>query len=80
MDIEILRNFLFVCLVINLIIYIVSVIAIFIARNLICALISKTFGISEGDVQRGNLKYIANYKLLIIVFNFTPWLALIFMS
>ncbi|MBT8127879.1 MAG: hypothetical protein KJP15_10365 [Gammaproteobacteria bacterium] len=40
----------------------------------------KLFGLRQDTVHKAFYTYLAAYKLLIIVFNFVPWLALILMD
>jgi hypothetical protein len=35
------------------------------------------FGLDEETVRKSIQSYLANYKLFITVFNFTPWIALL---
>jgi len=66
--------------VINIGIYLITAIALMAMRSFAYRLIAKLFGISEEEVVKTSFKYVAAYKLLIIVFCFAPWLALTLMA
>ena len=36
----------------------------------------KWFGLSESDLQREYFRYLANYKMMTLIFNLVPYLAL----
>ncbi len=75
MSIEGLQEFLFWCMLINFGVYVFSVIAVLVFRGAMCNMHSKMFGLDEAAVKKAIYAYLANYKLLIIVFNLVPWLA-----
>ena len=77
MDIEILQKFFFWCMVVNIGIYTFTAIAALVLRNFVCKIQNKLFGLDEKTVSESMLKYLATYKLLITVFNFTPWIAIL---
>lgn len=62
--------------VVNLGIYIISVLLLWLMRDFAYRMNARLFGISEEQVAKSSFNYIAAYKLLIIVFCFAPWLAL----
>ena len=66
--------------VVNLGIYLIIVTAIFAMRNIAYKMNAKIFGVSEEVVAKEMLRYVANYKLLLTVFCFAPWLALTLMQ
>ena len=45
-------------------------------RRFLAAVHQKWFGLSELDLQREYFRYLANYKILTLVFNLVPYLAL----
>jgi len=45
--------------------------------DVICKIHKKMFGLNEEVVCKSMHRYLATYKLLIIVFNFVPWIALL---
>ena len=62
--------------IVNMGIYVISVTALYAMRDFAYRMNARIFGISEADVAKVTLRYIGYYKLAIIVFCFTPWLAL----
>ncbi len=75
MDIDKLQDFFFWCMITNIGIYILVVVALLAMRDLYIKMLKKVFGLDEETIRRGMYTYVANYKLLITVFNFTPWIA-----
>jgi len=66
--------------IVNLGIYLITVLALWLMRDFVYRMNAKTFGISEEEVASMSFKYVAAYKLLITVFCFAPWLALKLMA
>ncbi|MDF1756050.1 MAG: hypothetical protein P1U89_24895 [Verrucomicrobiales bacterium] len=64
------------CLIINMGILITSTIAMIAMRGAIKNIHGKLFAISEADLSKAYFQYLANYKILVIVFNLVPYLAL----
>ena len=77
MYIDILQEFLFWCMLVNIGIYAFTAIAVFVLRDVVCKIHKKLFGLDEETVLKAIQKYLATYKLLITVFNFTPWIAIL---
>lgn len=77
MDIEILQRFFLWCLIVNTGIYAMTAIAVLVLRNFICKIHKKWFELDEAAVLRSTQQYLANYKLLMTIFNFTPWVAIL---
>ncbi len=65
---------------INFVLLAVSTIAVVALRGFISRLHAKLFGLDPEDVSRDYVRYIAQYKIAIIVFSLTPYVALKFMS
>ena len=76
MDIETLQEFFFWCMLVNTGIYAVTAIAVLLLRDVICKIHKKMFGLDEETVCKSMHMYLAAYKLLITVFNFVPWIAI----
>jgi len=76
MDIEIIQDFFFWCMLINTGIYVLTVIAVMAFRNIIYKVHLKMFRLDEKTTSESLHRYIANYKLFISVFNFAPWIAI----
>ncbi len=66
--------------VVNIGIYLIIVTAILGMRNFAYKMNAKIFGVSEEVVAKAMLRYVANYKLLLTIFCFSPWLALTLMQ
>ncbi len=71
-----LREFLGWCLIVNFGLLIFSTIMIVAARGWISSIHAKLFGLSEPTLSQSYFNYLANFKFLVIVFNFTPWVVL----
>lgn len=77
MTIETLRTLFFWSLIINCGIYTFAVVASISLRDYLCRTHQKLFALDRQTVLKSLYGYLAAYKLMIIVFNFTPWLALL---
>lgn len=77
MDLEVAEKFFFWCLVINSGIYAVTALAVLVLRDFVCRVHKKLFALEEEAVLKSIQHYLAMYKLLITVFNFTPWIAVL---
>jgi hypothetical protein len=62
--------------VINFALLFVSSITVIAARESIARLHGKMFGLESADLSRAYFQYIAQYKIAIIVFSLTPYIAL----
>lgn len=80
MDIETLRQFFLCWMIVNVILYFISVVAIMLARQWIISTNVKFFKVSEETSRNMIYRFVAQYKLFLIVFNFSPWLALVLMK
>ena len=77
MSIEQLQDLLFWSLVINSAIYFLTAAAVQLMGNFICKVHKRMFAMEDAETLKAVQHYLANYKLLITVFNFTPWVALL---
>ena len=77
MEIEVIEKFFLWCLIVNTGIYAVTAITVLLLRDIYCKVQEKLFGLDEKEVMRITQQYLATYKLLITVFNFTPWIAIL---
>ena len=77
MDTEILERFFFWCMLVNTGIYAFTAIMVLVLRDLVCKIHGKMFGLNEETVCKSIHMYLAAYKLLITVFNFVPWIAIL---
>ena len=77
---ESIREFLGWCALINVGLLLFSSMVTMLLRGPISRLHGKMFGLSEEDVSRAIYQYLAQYKIVIIVFNLVPYLALVIMT
>lgn len=77
MDIEKIQDFFFWCMLVNSGIYAFTAIAVVVLRDFVCKIHRKMFGLDEETVCRSVQMYLTAYKLLITVFNFVPWIAIL---
>jgi hypothetical protein len=75
-DIQNFTVFLGWCTVINMSVLLFSAIAIMLLKESISTLHSKLFGINKADLPAIYFQYLGMYKIAIIVFNLTPYIAL----
>lgn len=75
-NLTVLTAFLGWCSVINIAILLFSTIVLAIWGDFAKSLHAKLFGINPSDMDLVYFKYLAYYKLLILVFNLVPYFAL----
>lgn len=80
MDIITLKAFFLWSLVINSLIYTLTVIAVYFFRGFVYRVHALVFRLDEQTVNASIHRYLATYKLLITFFNFTPWLVLLLLD
>jgi hypothetical protein len=68
------------CTVINLGIYLLTVVSVTLLRGMALRINTWIFAISEEDFSRVSFQYVGAYKLAITVLCFTPYVALKIMS
>lgn len=78
--IPILTSFLGWCLVLNIGLLMFSTIMIMLCKTWITKLHAKLLNMNEDALSIEYFRYLANYKVLVIVFNLAPWVALKLMS
>lgn len=66
--------------VINVVFLFFSAIAVVAMRGTISSVHGKMFGLESVDLSRAYFQYLAQYKIAIIVFSLTPYVALKFMA
>ena len=76
MTVNILREVLGWCAVINIGLLIFSTIFVVFLRGPISRIHAKMFNLNEGDISLAYFRYLAQYKIAIIVFNIIPYFAL----
>jgi len=74
--IELIREFLGWCSVINIGLGLFSVIFMIFLRDPISRIHSKMFNLDEADLSRGYFQFLAQYKIITIIFNIVPYLVL----
>ncbi len=80
MDLNQLQDFFFWCMIINLGVYIITAVAAFSMKGFVCRVQKRLFNLDEAESLKYMQSYFANYKLLVTVFNFTPWIVLLIMK
>ncbi len=76
MTIENLIQFLGWCIAINGSILILSTVSILLFKKTFSSIHAKLFSLNQEALSRAYFNYLANYKILVIVFNITPYIAL----
>jgi hypothetical protein len=80
MNIETIREFLGWCTIINYGLMILAFLRVYALRNTLAQFRQELFGLDEESVRRLQGQLFVNYQLVIIVFNLTPYIALIVMT
>jgi hypothetical protein len=75
MEIKLLLDFLYRCLLINAGTYTATAVAMLIFRSMVCRIHESLFGPDEAAVMRSVRNCLAACKLPIIFFNPVPWVA-----
>ena len=78
--IEAMREFLGWCSVINIGLLIFYAIFLVLLRGRISHIYTKMFNLDERDISRACFQYLAQYKIVIIVFNIVPYFTLMIMK
>ncbi len=76
MTIETLTEFLELCLLINAGLLVLSFLSLLILKPLSRSVHGSLFSLGDEQLNERYFAFLANFKLLIIVFNLTPYLAL----
>ncbi|MEL6768813.1 MAG: DUF6868 family protein [Pseudomonadota bacterium] len=76
MTLDTLTAFLGLCTLINLAFLIVSTLGVVLARERLIGIHGRLFGMADAALPAAYFRYLAGYKILIVTFNLTPWLAL----
>lgn len=80
MDLAHLQSFLGWCTVINYGFLLVWFFVLLLASNWIIGIHSRWFDMEPASVRVEHYHLMGQFKLLILVFNFAPWLALVLMA
>ena len=65
---------------VNIAVYMLTVLGIVTMRGFMLSMNTRLFGISEEEVSNKTFDYVARFKLYITVFAFAPWAALKLMA
>ena len=76
MSIEQLTSFLAWCTLLNMAFLITATLALYVMRDFVMSIHSRMFGVSKSNLPNIYFKYLAYFKIAVIVFNLTPYLAL----
>jgi len=79
-SIEVIREFLGWCSVINIALLFLTSITIISMRGLIVKIHASLTGVSEAELPRIYLEFLGNFKMMIIILNLVPYLALRIMA
>ncbi len=79
-EINTLTTFLGWCSVINIAVLMVSVIVLMVMSKPVANIHSKLFGINSSSLPPIYMQYIGHYKIMIIIFNLVPYIALKIMN
>ena len=77
MDINMLQWFFFWSMIVNIVIYAITALALLFMRGFVYKTFSKLLGINESESGKSLLYILAAYKLLIVFFNFVPWISIL---
>ena len=80
MNIEMIREFLGWCTIINFSLMTLSFIKVYTLPDALAGFRQKKFGLDEESVRRLQGQFFVNYKVAIIIFNLTPYIALSIMT
>ena len=78
--IEVIREFLGWCSVINISILVFSTSMLTVMRGWVVSFHARMSGVDEAELPKIYIEYLGNYKILIFVFNIVPYLALRLMA
>ncbi|WP_198263982.1 DUF6868 family protein [sulfur-oxidizing endosymbiont of Gigantopelta aegis] len=73
-------SFLGYCSIINISVFVASIIVLKLFSRPILSLHSQLFGVKQTDLPVLYMQYLGNYKIAILIFNLVPYLALKAMS
>lgn len=76
MTLDDLTNFFGWWTLINLVLYLITVVSVILYKDKISAFQARLLGVSPDDLKPLYIQYIARFKLIILTFNLAPYLAL----
>ena len=77
MTVEQLTHFFGWCLLINAIFLLITTVGFKLAGQRVVEIHSQMFGVESSELPKIYFNYLANYKLLVMVFNLVPFIALL---
>ena len=80
MDIGQWQGFFGWCTVVNIAVLVFSTVFLAFGRGLAVGIHAKLFDIDEERLSEAYFRYLANFKIAVLVFNLVPWVALKIMS
>ena len=79
-SIEVMREFLGWCAVINVGLLLLATIKLVLFRDLFSSIYDKMFNIDKSDLSRAYIQFLAQFKIVVLVFSIVPYFALLIMS
>ena len=68
------------CTLINVVVLAITTIGIATSKDKISSLHGKIFNMQPGEFPQVYMRYLANFKLFVLIFNLTPFLVLLIIS
>ena len=76
MNVDMVREFLGWCTVINFGLLVFSTVLLLACRDAVTKIHGRMFGLEEATVRESYIRLLAQYKIAVVTFNFVPYLAL----
>ncbi len=76
MDIETLTVFFGWMTIVNMGLLLLSTVILLLVKGLAIKIHSKMFGLDAKDLRRAYFQYLANFKILVLIFNLAPYIVL----
>lgn len=80
MTLATLTLFLGWCTALNIAVLLIATVALLAFRGPVMSIHARLTGVADAELPKLYFNYLGNYKLLIIVFNLIPWVALKLMA
>ena len=77
MDLAKLQDFFLWSFIINIAIYVIQLLFSLVLRSFMCKIQGKLFGLNEETISKIVYLYFGIYKIIIIAFFLTPWIAIL---
>lgn len=77
---DLIRSFLGWCSIISIVFYLFSAFILIVFKKYILNFHSKLFNLSKEELSLGYFKFLSIYKIVMIMFNIIPYLALVTIS